>query len=83
MQKRKTLGELRELAPLLGKTRGAARQWLKESKVMSPQHPWVRLEVMRVVREDGVGQACTLVQCLEQVSVELTNDVVTKIVGVG
>lgn len=83
MQKRKTLGELRALAPLLGKTRAEGREWIKQTKPLSPTHQWVRLEVMRVVREDGVGANCTLSQCLERVNVEIEGGVISKIVDVG
>jgi len=83
VQKRKTLGELRPLGPLLGKTRAEAREWIKQTKPFSPTHPWVRLEVVRVVSEDGVGNNVTMDSRLERVNVELANGVVTKIVGVG
>ena len=83
MQKRKTLGELKSLGPLLGKTRAEARIWIKETKPFSPTHEWVRLEVVRVVAEDGVGQACTLSQCLERVNVEIEIGVISKFVDMG
>jgi hypothetical protein len=83
MQKRKTLGELRALAPLLGKTRGGARQWLKESKVQNPRAPRFRLEIVRVVREDGVANNVFCDSRVERVNVELENGVVSRIVDVG
>jgi hypothetical protein len=83
MQKRKTLGTLSPLAPLLGKTRAQAREWIKHAKLMSPEHPWVRLEIVRVVAEDGVGNNVFADQRLERVNVELENGVVSRIVGLG
>ena len=83
MQKRKTLGELGGLAPLLGKSRGDARQWLKTNNIASPNQSWVRLEVLCVVSEDGVRNGSTLSICLERVNVELENGVVSKIVSLG
>jgi hypothetical protein len=83
MQKRKTLGELRPLAPLLGKTRGAARLWIKDNKVMNPRSPWRQIEIVRVVREDGEACNVTCDSRVERVNVELENGVVSRIVDVG
>lgn len=83
MQKRKTLGELRPLGPLLGKTRAQARLWIKENKVMNPRSAWRQLEIVRVVREDGVANNVTCDSRLERVNVELENGVVSRIVDVG
>lgn len=84
MQKRKTLGELRPLAPLLGKTRAEARLWIKETRPFSPKHEWVRLEVVRVVREDGEPMNCTLEgPCMDRVNVEIEDGVICKIVDLG
>jgi hypothetical protein len=83
MQKRKTLGELKPLAPLLGKTRGEARIWIKETKPFSPTHEWVRLEVVRVVREDGAPNEITCDSRLDRVNVEIEGGVISKIVETG
>ncbi len=83
MQKRKTMGELRPLAPLLGKTEGEARAWVTETAPASPVHSWVTLSMLRVIREDGVGQNAFCDQRLGRVNVELEDGVVSKVVGTG
>ena len=83
MQKRKHLGELRPLAPLLGKTIEEARAWVAENKPASPKHSWITLDRVRVVRADGQGCNVHCDSRMERVNVETEAGVVVRIVDLG
>jgi hypothetical protein len=53
VQKRKNMGELAPLFPLIGKTPEQALAWLKANPTKAPRHDWITLNSVRVVKEDG------------------------------
>ena len=69
MTKRKNMGEMRPLFPLIGKTLDEGRAWLNENTVMSPAHDWIRLTMLR-----GYGGAMTCDLQLARVNVRVAED---------
>ncbi len=76
--KRKDMGELRPLYPLIGKTMAEARQWLVSVEVANPQCPRVRLVYVR-----DAGGMVTLDQRAERVNVVCEDGRVTRVVDCG